>query len=75
MKIFIVLYRSPLIIKKIVFYRFLISLLGQEILKFNDLENDRKNGKEVRVKKNKIDKICDVTKSWTSYWIEFINIL
>ena len=59
MKIFIVLSESPLNSRKIAFYRFLISFLVPELLRFKDLKNDRKNGKS-RIKSIKIDKICDV---------------
>ena len=52
----------------------LISFLVSELLRVNDLKNDRKNGTEVWVKSIKIDKICDVM-SWTSSRSEFTNIL
>ena len=63
MKIFIVLSESPLKARKIALYRFLISFLVPELLRFKDLKNDRKNGtKNARswIKSIKIDKICDV---------------
>ena len=64
MKIFIVLYESPLIkVRKIAVYRFLISFLVPELSRFKDLKNDRKNGtKNARswIKSIKIDKSCDV---------------
>ena len=63
MKIFIVLYESPLKIRKIAGYRFLISFLVPELSRFKDLKNNRKNGtKNARslIKSIKIDKICDV---------------
>ena len=62
MKIFIVLSESPLNARKIALYRFLISFLVLELLRFKDLKNDRKNGtKNVRslTKSIRIDKICD----------------
>ena len=37
MKIFIVLFESPLKVSKIAFYRFLISFLVPELLMFKDL--------------------------------------
>ena len=63
MKIFIVLFESPLKILKIAVYRFLILLLVPELLMFKDLPNGLKNGrKNARswIKSIKIDKICDV---------------
>ena len=63
MKIFIVLSESPLKVRKIGVYCFLISFLVPELLMFKDLKNDRKNGtKNARswIKSIKIDKICDV---------------
>ena len=63
MKIFIVLSESPLKVRKIGVYRFLISFLVPELLMFKDLKNDRKNGKKNArswIKSIKIDKICDV---------------
>ena len=63
MKIFIALSESPLNARKIAFYRFLISFLVPELLRFKDLKNDRKNcTKNARswIKSIKIDKICDV---------------
>ena len=63
MKIFIVLSESPLKVRKITVYRFLISFLVPELSRFKDLKNDRKNGtKSARswIKSIKIDKICDV---------------
>ena len=44
MKIFIVLPESPLKVRKIAVYRFLISLLVLELLRSKDLKIDRKNG-------------------------------
>ena len=44
MKIFIVLSESPLKVRKIAVYRFLISFLVPELLRFKDLKKDRKNG-------------------------------
>ena len=43
MKIFIVLFESPLNARKIALYHFLISFLVPELLKFKDLKNDRKH--------------------------------
>ena len=63
MKIFILLSKSPLNDRKISLYRFFISFLVPELLRFKDLKNDRTNGtKNVRswIKSIKIDKICDV---------------
>ena len=63
MKIFIVTSESPLKVRKIAVYRFIISFLFPELSRFKDLKNDRKNGaKIVRswLKSIKIDKICDV---------------
>ena len=44
MKIFIVLSESPLKVRKITVYRFLISFLVSELLRFKDLKNYRKIG-------------------------------
>ena len=63
MKIFIVLSESPSNARKIAPYRFLLSFLVPELLRFKDLKNDRQNGtKNARswIKSIKIDKICDV---------------
>ena len=63
MKIFIVLSESPLNTRKIALYRFLISFLVPELLRFKDLKTDRKNGTKnarSRITSTKIDKICDV---------------
>ena len=63
MKTFIVLSESRLKVRKIAVYRFLISFLVIELLKFKDLKNYRKNGTKnarSRVKSIKIDKICDI---------------
>ena len=57
----IVLSESPL---KIRVYRFLISLLVQELLRFKDLKNDRKNGTNDCAVMGKIKKL---TESVTSY--------
>ena len=43
MKIFILLSESPLKVRKIVVYRFFISFLVLELLKFKDLTNYQKN--------------------------------
>ena len=49
MKIFIVFSESPLKVRKITVYRFLISFLVPELLKFEDLKTTEKNGtKNVR---------------------------
>ena len=42
MKTFIILSESPLKIRKIAAYRFLISFLVPELSRFKDLKNDRK---------------------------------
>ena len=47
-------------VRKIAIYRFLVSLLVPELLRFKDLENDWKNGTEAWIKSIKIDKFCDV---------------
>ena len=63
MKIFVVLSESPLIVRKIAVYRFLISFLVLELFRSKDLKNYRKNGMKnarSRIKSNKIDIICDV---------------
>ena len=63
MKIFIALSESPLKVRKIAVYRFLISFLVPELLRFKDLKNYQKIGtKNARswIKSIKIDKICDV---------------
>ena len=44
MKIFIVLSESPLKVKKIAVYCFLISFIVPELSRFKDLKNDQKNG-------------------------------
>ena len=65
---FIALSESPLKVRKITVYRFLISFLLPELLRFKDLKNYRKNGKKNArswIKSIKIDKICDVM-WWTS---------
>ena len=43
-KFFIVLSESHLKTRKIAFYRFLVSFLVPELLRFKDLKNDRKSG-------------------------------
>ena len=63
MKIFIALSKSPLKVRKIAVFRFLISFLVPELSRFKDLKNDQKNDtKNARswIKSIKIDKICDV---------------
>ena len=63
MKISIVLSESFLKVRKVTVYRFSISFLVPELLRFKDLENDRKNGtKNARswIKSIRIDEICDV---------------
>ena len=63
MEVFIVLSESPLKVRKSAVYRFLISFLVPELLRFKDLKKDRKTGtKNARswIKSIKIDKICDV---------------
>ena len=46
MNIFILLSESPLEVRKIAVYRFLISCLGPELLKSKDLKNYWKNGRK-----------------------------
>ena len=68
MTIFIVLSESPLKVRKIALYHFLISFLVLELLRSKDLKNYPKNGtKNARswIKSIKINKICDVM-WWTS---------
>ena len=63
MKFFIVLSESPLKIRMSAVYRFLISFLVLELLRFKHLKSDCKNGTETArswKKSIKIDKICDV---------------
>ena len=55
MKIFIALSESPLKVRKIAVYRFLISFLVPELLRFEDLKNDRKNGTKKYVVFDKIN--------------------
>ena len=56
---------SPLKIRNIAVYRFLICFLVPELLRSKDLKNDQKYGAEVWIKSIKIDKLC-VVMSWTS---------
>ena len=63
MKICIAVSESPLKVRKIAVYRFLISFLVPEFLRFKHLKNYQKAGtKHARswIKSMKIDKICDV---------------
>ena len=63
MKILIVLSESSLKVRKTAVYRFLISFLVIELLRFKDLKNYQKNGTKnarSRIKSIKIDKICGV---------------
>ena len=63
MKIFVVLSESPLKVRKIAIYRFLIPFLVLELLRSKDLKKYQKNGTKnarSRIKSIKIDKICDV---------------
>ena len=63
MKIFIDLSESPLRVRGIAVYRFLISFLVPGPLGFKDLKNDRKNGaKNARswIKSIRIDRVFDV---------------
>ena len=63
MKIFIALSESPLKVRKIAVYRFLISFLVPKLLRFKDLKNYQKIGtKNARswIKSIKIDKNCGV---------------
>ena len=48
MNIFIALSESPLKVRKIAVYRFLISFLVPELLRFKDLKNYRKIGTKMR---------------------------
>ena len=48
MKIFIVLSESPLEVRKIAVYRFLVLFLVPELSRFKDLKDDRKNGTKIR---------------------------
>ena len=72
MKIFIVLSESPLNAKKITLYRFLISFLVPELLRFKDLKTTK--NAQSWMKSIKIDKICDVM-WWTSDSKQSLNIL
>ena len=59
MKIFIGLSESPLEVRKIAVYRFLISVLVPKLLRFKDLKNGRKYGTKNAqswIKSIKIDK-------------------
>ena len=64
MKIFIVLSESPLNVRKIALYRFLISFVVPGVIKVKRLEKQpKKNGTKIArswIKLIKIDKICDV---------------
>ena len=63
MKIFIVLSESPLKVRKIAIYCFLISLLVLQLLRSKDLKNYRRNGTKNAwswIKSIKIDKIYEV---------------
>ena len=63
MKIFIVPSESPLEVRKIAVYSFLISILVPELSRFKDWKNDRKIGTKNAlswIKSIRIDKICDV---------------
>ena len=63
MNIFVALSESPQKVRKIAVYRFLISFLVPELLRFKDLKNYQKIGtKNARswIKSIKIDKIRDV---------------
>ena len=55
MKIFILLSESPLKVRKIAVYRFLISFLVLELLRFKDLKNYRKKWYEKCAVFNKIN--------------------
>ena len=55
MKIFIVLSESPLKVRRIAVYRFLISFLVLELLRSNDLKNYRKKWYEKCAVLNKIN--------------------
>ena len=63
MKIFIALSESPLKVRKIAVYHFLISFLVPELLRLKDLKNYQKIGMKKAwswIKSIRIDKICDV---------------
>ena len=55
MNIFIALSENPLNARKIALYRFLISFLVPELLRFKDLKNDRQNG--TKNARSSLDKI------------------
>ena len=62
-KIFIALSKSPLKVRKIAVYRFLISFLVPELLRFKDLKNYQKIGTKNAwswIESIKIYKMCDV---------------
>ena len=62
MKIFILLSQSPLKVRKIAVYRFLISFLVLELLRSKDLKNYRKNGtKNAGLEQNQSKLIKSVT--------------
>ena len=68
---------SPLQIRKIAVFRFLISLLVPVLLKVKDLKNDQKMIQRTArflIKTIKIDSICDVM-SWTSGSKQYLNLL
>ena len=58
MKIFIVLFESPLKILKIAVYRFLISFLVPELLMFKDLQNGPEKWYEKCAVWDKINQNC-----------------
>ena len=63
MKTLIALSESPAEVRKIAVYRFLISILVPELLRFKDLKDYQKIGTKIArswIKSIKIDKICDV---------------
>ena len=77
MTIFIAISESPLKVRKIAIYRFLISFLVPELLRFKDMKNYQRigtNNARSWIKSIKIDKICDVM-WWTSDSKQSINIL
>ena len=60
MKIFNLLSESPLEVGKIAVYRFMLSFLVPELLRFKDLKNDRQGTVRSWINSIKINKIGDV---------------
>ena len=67
MKIFLVLSESPLKLRMIAVYRFLISFLVPELLRFKDLKNDKKWYEKCAV----LDKI---NQNWQNLWRQVMDI-